>query len=327
MKIGDIELPKTAALAPLAGVADRAMREISREFGACWTVGEMTSSKGLSYGSKKSEELLEINEAERPTAVQLFGSEPEVMAEAAKMALLYKPNAIDINFGCPVPKVAGNGGGSALMKDPELAGRIVRAVTDAVSIPVTVKFRAGWDSEHINAVEFAKICEDNGAAALTVHGRTRMQMFAPPVDLNIIRLVKEAVSIPVIGNGDVDSPEAAKRMYDETGCDLVMVGRGAMGNPWLFKRIEHYMETGEILPEPTAEERMAVLKRHIHLLCEYKGESVGMREARKYASWYIKGMRGAAEFRRECGELTTETDLENLIDKVLLSSEKQCSNE
>ncbi len=319
MKIGNIELPKTAALAPLAGVADRAMREISREYGACWTVGEMTSSKGLSFGSKKSVELLQIGEAERPTAVQLFGSEPETMAQAAEMAMEYAPEAIDINFGCPVPKVAGNGGGSALMKDPELAGRIVEAVVKAVKLPVTVKFRAGWDSEHINAVEFAKICEDAGAAALTVHGRTRMQMFAPPVDLEIIRLVKEAVSIPVIGNGDVDSPEAAKRMYDETGCDLVMVGRAAMGNPWLFRRIERYMQTGELLPEPTPEERMTVLKRHVELLCKYKGEYVGMREARKHSSWYIKGMRGAAEFRRECGEITAPEDLERLIDRVLLS--------
>lgn len=319
MKIGKIELPKTAALAPLAGVADRAMREISREYGACWTVGEMTSSKGLSFGSKKSEELLQIGEAERPTAVQLFGSEPETMAQAAEMALRYAPEAIDINFGCPVPKVAGNGGGSALMKDPKLAGRIVEAVVRAVDIPVTVKFRAGWDSEHINAVEFAKICEQAGAAALTVHGRTRMQMFAPPVDLEIIRRVKEAVNIPVIGNGDVDSPEAAKRMYDETGCDLVMVGRAAMGNPWLFRRIEHYMQTGELLPEPSPEERMTVLKRHVELLCKYKGEYIGMREARKHSSWYIKGMRGAAEFRRECGEITAPEDLERLIDKVLLS--------
>ena len=319
MKIGNIELPKTAALAPLAGVADRAMREISREYGACWTVGEMTSSKGLSFGRKKSAELLQIGEAERPTAVQLFGSEPETMAQAAEMAMEYAPEAIDINFGCPVPKVAGNGGGSALMKDPELAGRIVEAVVKAVKLPVTVKFRAGWDSEHINAVEFAKICEDAGAAALTVHGRTRMQMFAPPVDLEIIRLVKEAVSIPVIGNGDVDSPEAAKRMYDETGCDLVMVGRAAMGNPWLFRRIERYMQTGELLPEPAPEERMTVLKRHVELLCKYKGEYVGMREARKHSSWYIKGMRGAAEFRRECGEITAPEDLERLIDRVLLS--------
>ena len=321
MLIGNINLPKTAALAPLAGVADRAMREICREYGACWTVGEMTSSKGLSYGSKKSAELLEIGEAERPTAVQLFGSEPETMAQAALMALEYKPEAIDINFGCPVPKVAGNGGGSALMKDPVLAGKIVRAVAEAVPLPITVKFRAGWDSEHINAVEFAKICEDNGAAALTVHGRTRMQMFAPPVDLDIIRRVKEAVNIPVIGNGDIDSPEAAKRMYDETGCDLVMVGRGAMGNPWLFKRIECYMQTGELIPEPTPYERMTVLKKHIELLCRYKGEYVGMREARKHSSWYIKGMRGAAEFSRECGAISTMEDLERLIDRVLLSAE------
>lgn len=320
MKIGDVELPKTAALAPLAGVGDRAMREISREFGACWTVCEMTSSKGLSYGSKKSEELMEINDAERPCAVQLFGSEPEVMAEAAVMALKQKPEAIDINFGCPVPKVAGNGGGSALMKDPELAGRIVRAVTDAVDVPVTVKFRAGWDSEHINAVEFACICEASGASALTVHGRTRMQMFAPPVDLDIIRKVKEAVSIPVIGNGDVDSVESARRMYDETGCDLVMIGRGAMGNPWVFRQIESYFLRGEILPDPSPEEKMAVLKRHIELLCKYKGEYIGMREARKHASWYIKGMRGAAEFRRECGSLTTPSDLDDLIDKVLLGA-------
>ncbi len=325
MKIGTIELPRHAALAPMAGVADRAMREISREYGAVWSVGEMTSSKGLSYGSAKSAELLEINSAERPTAVQLFGSEPEVMAEAAVMSLQYNPDAIDINFGCPVPKIAGNGGGSALMKDPELAGRIVRAVVDAVNIPVTVKFRAGWDFEHLNAVEFAQICEDNGAAALTVHGRTRMQMYAPPVNLDIIRDVKNAVKIPVIGNGDVDSPESAKFMYDYTGCDLVMVGRAAMGNPWLFKRIAHYMDTGEILPEPSAEEKMSVLKRHIELLCEYKGEYTGMREARKHASWYIKGMHGAAKFRRECGELCTPADLENLIDKVLLTAENEGS--
>lgn len=323
MKIGNIELPKHAALAPMAGVADRAMREISREYGAVWTVGEMTSSKGLSYGSKKSAELLEINESERPCAAQLFGNEPEVMAEAAKMALEYKPDAIDINFGCPVPKIAGNGGGSALMKDPKLAGEIVRAVKDAVDIPVTVKFRTGWDEEHLNAVEFACICEANGADALTVHGRTKTQMYAPPVNWDMIRKVKEAISIPVIGNGDVISPESAKKLYDETGCDLVMVGRGAMGDPWLFKRIAHYMDTGELLPEPTPEERMTVLKKHIELLCKYKGEYTGIREARKQSSWYIKGMRGAAEFRRECGALETIEDLENLIDKVLLSSENE----
>lgn len=323
MKIGNLELERTAALAPMAGVADRAMREISKKFGACWSVCEMASSKGISYNSKKSFELLEINEKERPCALQLFGREPEVMAQAAVMAEKSCPEAIDINFGCPVPKVAGNGSGSALMKEPELAGQIVRAVVDAVKVPVTVKFRAGWDSEHINAVEFACICEANGASALTVHGRTRMQMFAPPVDLEIIRKVKEAVNIPVIGNGDIVSPQDARRMYDETGCDLVMVGRGAMGNPWLFSQIKEYLTTGEILPEPDISQRMEVLKEHISLLCKYKGEYIGMREARKQSSWYIKGIPGAAKFRQKCGELTTLEDLDELIDRVILSGENE----
>ncbi|HXK77326.1 MAG TPA: tRNA dihydrouridine synthase DusB [Oscillospiraceae bacterium] len=320
MKLGSLDLPKTAALAPMAGVADRAMRELCREMGACWEVCEMTSSKGLTCGSKKTAELLEITEKERPAAVQIFGSEPAVMAEAARMAMAFRPDAIDINFGCPAPKIAGNGGGSALMKDPELAGKIVRAVADAVPVPVTVKFRAGWDEEHKNAVEFAKICEANGAAALTVHGRTRMQMYAPPVDMAIIRQVVEAVSVPVVGNGDVDSPEAAKRMYEETGCALVMVGRGALGNPWIFRRIEAYLRDGTLLPEPTPEERMDMLLRHSRLLCTYKGEHIGMRETRKHAAWYIKGMAGAASFRRECGELSAPEDLERLAERVLSGS-------
>lgn len=317
MKLGSLDLPETAALAPMAGVADRAMRELCREMGACWEVCEMASSKGLTYGSKKSAELLEISEKERPAAVQIFGSDPAVMAQAAQMAMEFCPDAIDINFGCPAPKVAGNGGGSALMKDPQLAGRIVRAVADAVPVPVTVKFRAGWDEEHKNAVEFARICEANGAAALTVHGRTRMQMYAPPVDLTIIRQVVEAVSVPVVGNGDVDSPEAAKQMYEETGCALVMVGRGALGNPWIFRRIERYLRDGTLLPEPTPEERMGMLLRHARLLCTYKGEHIGMREMRKHAAWYIKGMPGAALFRRECGELCVPEDLERLTERVL----------
>ena len=317
MLIGNINLPKTAALAPLAGVADRAMREICREYGACWTVGEMTSSKGLSYGSKKSAELLEIGEAERPTAVQLFGSEPETMAQAALMALEYKPEAIDINFGCPVPKVAGNGGGSALMKDPVLAGKIVRAVAEAVPLPVTVKFRAGWDSEHINAVEFAKICEDNGAAALTVHGRTRMQMFALPVDLDIIRRVKEAVNIPVIGNGDIDSPEAAKRMYDETGCDLVMVGRGAMGRPWLFRQIDAARKGLPVPPDPTAAERVGIMREHMRLLIAYKGAYLAMQQSRGQLSCYVKGLHAAPRLREAACKLTVPEDLEPFYQKIL----------
>ncbi len=317
MKLGSLDLPKTAALAPMAGAADRALRELCREMGACWAVCEMASSKGLTYGSQKSAELLEISEKERPAAVQIFGADPGVMAEAARMAMDYRPDAIDINFGCPAPKVAGNGGGSALMRDPALAGRIVRAVADAVPVPVTVKFRAGWDEEHKNAVEFARICEANGAAALTVHGRTRAQMYAPPVDLAIVRQVVEAVSVPVVGNGDVDSPEAAKRMYDETGCALVMVGRAALGDPWIFRRIEAYLKDGTLLPGPTPEERMAMLLRHARLLCAYKGEYVGMRETRKFAAWYIKGLPGAAAFRRECGELRAPEDLERLAGRVL----------
>jgi len=317
MKLGSLDLPKTAALAPMAGAADRALRELCREMGACWTVCEMASSKGLTYGSQKSAELLEISEKERPAAVQIFGADPEVMARAARMAMEFRPDAVDINFGCPAPKVAGNGGGSALMRDPALAEKIVRAVADAVPVPVTVKFRAGWDGEHKNAVEFAKICEANGAAALTVHGRTRAQMYAPPVDLEIIRRVVEAVSVPVVGNGDVDSPKAAKRMYDETGCALVMVGRAALGDPWIFRRIEAYLKDGVLLPEPAPEERMAMLLRHARLLCAYKGEYIGMRETRKFAAWYIKGLSGAAMFRRECGELCSPEDLERLAERVL----------
>jgi len=308
----------------MAGVADRAMRELCRGYGAVWSVGEMVSSKGLGFGSKKSEELLEIGPAERPTAVQLFGSDPEAMAAAARLALRYEPDAIDINFGCPAPKIAGNGGGSALMKTPELAARITEAVVAAAGeTPVTVKFRAGWDDEHKNAVLFARLMEGAGAAALTVHGRTRTQMYAPPVDREIIRLVKEAVSVPVIANGDVDSPESAASMYRETGCDLVMIGRGALGRPWLFAQTAAYLSRGELLPDPPPEERMAVLLRHAELICRYKGDYVGIRETRKHAAWYIRGMRGAAAFRRECGEIDSLDALRRLTERVLESGSEE----
>ncbi len=321
--IGNIELPRYAALAPMAGVADRAMRELSREYGAVWTVGEMVSSKGLDFGSKKTALLLETGPLEHPLACQLFGSEPEAMARAARLALPYCPDAIDINFGCPAPKIAGNGGGSALMRDPELAARITEAVARAVApLPVTVKFRAGWDEEHKNAVEFAKLMEGAGAAALTVHGRTRAQMYAPPVDVDIIRRVKQAVTVPVIGNGDIASPEDARRMYDETGCDLVMIGRGALGRPWLFGQIREYLETGAYTPDPAPEERMALLRRHAALICRYKGDFIGIRETRKHAAWYIKGMAGAAAFRRECGEIASLDDLARLTELVVAAAER-----
>lgn len=317
MKIGSLELKRTAALAPMAGVADSAFRQICKEFGACYLVGEMASAKGMHYSDKKTARLLTVREEERPIAVQLFGDEPEILAEAARKALVFHPDVIDINMGCPAPKVAGNGGGSALMKNPVLAARITEAVVRAVDLPVTVKFRKGWDDQSVNAVEFARAIEQSGAAAVTVHGRTRQQYYAPPVDLDIIAAVKQAVSIPVIGNGDCVDIQSVLNMYEYTNCDLVMIGRGALGSPWIFRQIDRYFTDGTILPDPDLSEKMQVMLRHIKLICENKGESSGMREARKHAAWYMKGMRGAPAFRKQSGELHTYADAERLAADVL----------
>ncbi len=316
MKIGDLEIKNIASLAPMAGAADRAFREICTSYGAAFVVGELTSSKGVSMGDKKSDTLLAISESERPAASQLFGDDPETMAEAAREAMKYKPDFIDINMGCPAPKVSSNGSGSALMKNPELAGRIVKAVQNAVPVPVTVKMRTGWDSESLNAPVLAKICEENGAKMITVHGRTKQQMYAPGINYDIIKKVKETVAVPVIGNGDVTDAKSALKMLEKTGCDAVMVGRGALGKPWVFEEINTFLKTGEILPEKSIEERMFVLKGHIAKLIDYKGEYIAMREARKHAAWYVKGIRGAAKFRSEIGQIKSFTDLEKLIEKI-----------
>lgn len=305
------------ALAPMAGVADRAFRRLAREFGADWTVSELISAKGAHLGDKKSAAMMDIVDAERPTAIQLFGADPISMAHAAKMAAERNPEFIDINMGCPAPKVAGQGGGSALMGNPKLAGEIVRAVVDAVDLPVTVKIRTGLDDAHINATEIARIAEANGAKAIAIHGRTKQQMYAPPVNLEQIALVKKAVKIPVIGNGDIDSPEAAKMMLEETGCDHIMIGRAAMGSPWLFSRVKSYLEKGSYAPEPPLEERMEILRRQAGYMQIYRPERNAMLELRKHAAWYMKGLRSAAELRRKAAEINTIADLENLIELAL----------
>lgn len=320
MFIGNVEIRGRAALAPMAGVADRAFRRICVDYGAAYVVGEMVSCKGLCFGDAKSEDLLALDEEERPAAVQLFGDDPERMAQAAELAMKVRPDVIDINMGCPAPKIAGNACGSALMRNPDLCFRIVKAVTDAVPVPVTAKIRKGYAKDQVSAVEVALACEAGGAAAVTVHGRTRDQMYAPPVDWDIIRQVKEALHIPVIGNGDVTSPQAAAALYEQTGCDLVMVGRGALGAPWLFSQIEAYLTHGTLLPEPPAAKRMAVLCRQAELAVAYKGERLALLQARKHAAWYMRGMRGAAEFRRAAGTLETMDDLRTLCRRVIEES-------
>lgn len=318
LNIGGVPLKSHAVLAPMAGVSDRAYRELCVRFGAAYCVSEMVSSKALSFNSKKSEELMEISDLERPCGIQIFGDDPKCMADAAKHALENKPDIIDINMGCPAPKISSNGSGSALMKNPRLCGEIVKAVTAVADIPVTVKIRKGWDDDSVNAVEVAKICESAGAAAITVHGRTRQQYYKPPVDYDIIKAVRESVSVPVIANGDIDSAEKAKEVMDITGCDLVMIGRATLGNPWIFSQINAFLENPNVkIHTPDLEERLGVMIEHIGKMVEYKGEHMAMLQARKLVVGYFKGMKGAAALRNEAGKIKTLDDLYELRQKAL----------
>lgn len=318
LNIGGVSLKSHAVLAPMAGVSDRAYRELCVRFGAAYCVSEMVSSKALSFNSKKSEELMEISDLERPCGIQIFGDDPKCMADAAKHALENKPDIIDINMGCPAPKISSNGSGSALMKNPRLCGEIVKAVTAVTDTPVTVKIRKGWDDDSVNAVEVAKICESAGAAAITVHGRTRQQYYKPPVDYGIIRAVRESVSVPVIANGDIDSAEKAKEVMDITSCDLVMIGRATLGNPWIFSQINAYLENPNVkIHTPDLEERLGVMIEHIGKMVEYKGEHMAMLQARKLVVGYFKGIKGAAALRNEAGKIKTLDDLYELRQKAL----------
>lgn len=315
--IGNLSLDGYAVMAPMAGVADLAVRTLAKRFGACLVYGEMASAKGISMHSEKSRELLSLHDT-HPFAVQLFGSDSESMRKAAKTAAEYSPDIIDINMGCPAPKITGGGAGSAVLKTLPLVGELVRAAIEgAGDIPVTVKIRRGFEKDDDVAVEAALIAEAAGAAAVTVHGRTRAQMYSPPVDIDCIRQVKEAVKIPVIGNGDIFSAADAKRMFEETGCDLVMVGRGALGRPWIFSEINALLSGKEIPSEPSLEEKISLMREEISILVSDKGDYTGYREARKHVAWYMTGLRGAAALRRMCGSITCESDIDEICKAAL----------
>ncbi|WP_297961516.1 tRNA dihydrouridine synthase DusB [uncultured Ruminococcus sp.] len=319
IKIGKVSIARTAALAPMAGVADRAYRLMCKKYGAAYVVSEMVSAKGICYSDRKTAELCTVTDEERPMAVQLFGSEPDFMGEAVKIVLEYRPDIIDINMGCPVPKVVGTGAGSALMKDIKLASAVTEAAVKAAGdTPVTVKIRSGWSADTINAPEMAKALEAAGAAAIAVHGRTRDMFYSGQSDSNIIKAVKEAVSVPVIGNGDVTDGASCAEMYRQTGCDLVMIGRGSYGNPFIFRETESLLR-GEAYEPPELREKMRVMLEHIRLILELseKCEELAMHEARKHAAWYMNGYYGSAKFRGRCYQLSSYAEAEALAEEFI----------
>lgn len=315
MKIGKVELESNILLAPMAGVTDKAFRMIVKPFGPALMYTEMVSGKGLFYKSKKTADLLTADESEKPVAVQIFGHDADIMAGIANSALEYGAAVIDINMGCPAPKIVNNADGCALMKSPETAAKVISAVCRAVDVPVTVKFRAGWDDKSINAVEFAKIAEQSGASAVTVHGRTREQFYSGTADLDIIKAVKAAVKIPVIGNGDIIDGGSAAHMLEYTGCDGIMVGRAAEGNPWIFKEISAYLKDGTVLPPPDLDERREVALKHLGLLVEFKGEHRGVLEGRKHMAWYFKGVSGGAVLRTALNKAQKYDEMCGLINE------------
>lgn len=314
MQIGTIKLSNPVISAPMAGVTDRAFRILAREFGCGLVVTEMVSDLALIYSNPRTYRMLDFRGEVPPLSVQIFGSNPETMGKAAAIVVERGASIVDINMGCPTPKIVKNGEGSALMKNPDLAAQIVSAVVDgAKGVPVTVKMRKGWDNQSVNAVGFALRVAEAGASAVAVHGRTRDQFYSGKADWDIIKQVKESVGIPVIGNGDIWSPQDALRMMEKTGCDGVMVGRAAMGNPWLFREIVHFLSNQEELPQPTAEERINIALRHLALMVESKGEQIAVFEMRKHAAWYTKGIRGAARIRGTINSCTSRTEIEQVL--------------
>lgn len=313
LKIGNVELENNLILAPMAGVSDLPFRVICKKFGPSLVCTEMVSSKALYFDSYKTRKMMNLENEERPVSVQIFGNDPETMGFAAKEISEFA-NIVDINMGCPAPKIVKNGDGSRLLLDLDKCREIIRAVVQNSKVPVTVKTRKGWDNQHVVAVELAKIAEEEGVKAITIHGRTRNEFYGGKVDRDIIKSVKEAVSIPVIASGDVTDEKSAAEMFEYTGCDGIMIGRGAIGNPWIFSEIIHYLQTGEILERPTNKEKLEIIKDHYNLAIENKGEEVAIKEMRKYLAYYTKNMANSSEFRNEVNKLVSQKEVISLLE-------------